>query len=102
MQRLRIIKALLYFHLRVGVRVAIRASPPLFCGIVAVIMFQDPPTAFIMALARSAYSRQWSPGEVIPIAAIAFLLPSWGRTRLSEGMSGWIRHLPISDALHRS
>ncbi len=95
-------RALFYFHLRVGVRVALRASPPLFCGIVAVILFQDSPTAFITAIARSAYSGGWPPGYVIPIIVIAFVLPAWGKARLSEGMSGWIRHLPSSDAIQRA
>src|SRR5689334_14226877 len=101
MRNLQRIKALVCFHLCVGARVAIRASPPLFCGIVALIMMQDPPGAAIAALARSAFSGQWSPGDVIPLAAIAFVLPAWGRIQLSEGMSGWIRHLPLSDATHR-
>ena len=93
---------LLLFHLRVGVRVALRASPPLFCGIVAVILFQDPPGAAVTSLARALFARRWTLGSVIPIAAIAFLLSAWGRQRLAEGQHGWIRHLPVSRRSHRA
>src|SRR5215469_7698740 len=68
------LRALLRFHFRVGVRVAIRASPPLFCAIVA--------------------------GVVFPIAAIAFLLPAWGKARLRQSLNGWMRHLPLSDGMN--
>lgn len=93
--------ALLLFHLRVGVRVALRASPPLFCGILAVIMFQDPPGAAVASLARAVFAQSWF-GSVIPIAAIAFLLSAWGRQRLAEGQRGWIRHLSVSRRSHRA
>jgi hypothetical protein len=55
------------FHFHVGVRVAIRASSA------------------------------WSFGGVLPIAAISFLLPAWGRSRVSQSVDGWTRHLPVSD-----
>jgi hypothetical protein len=93
--------ALFLFHLRVGVRVALRASPPLFCGIVAAVMFQDPPGAMVAAMARAAFAAHLAPAAVIPVAAIAFLLSAWGRQRLSEGLNGWIRHLPVSQIAHR-
>src|SRR5262249_19803817 len=32
---------------------------------------------------------------------IAFLLPAWARGRISQGLNGWIRHLPITDRSHR-
>ena len=92
---------LLLFHLRVGVRVAIRASPPLFCGILAAIMFQDPPGAATASLAKAAFASRWTPGIVVPIAAIAFSLSAWGRQRILEGQTGWIRHLPVSRTSHR-
>jgi hypothetical protein len=94
------LKALLQFHFRVGVRVAIRASPPLFCIIVAGILFQDPPSAFVTMVARAAYSSDWPLGVVLPIAAIAFLLPAWGSSRLGQSLNGWTRHLPLSAGMN--
>jgi hypothetical protein len=93
--------AIFLFHLRVGVRVALRASPPVFCGIIAAIMFQDPPGAAVVAIARNAFSSPVNPGMVAFIAALAFLLSAWGRQRLREGLNGWIRHLPIDSVSHR-
>src|SRR6516162_407156 len=93
--------ALFLFHLRVGVRVALRASPPLFCGILAAVMFQDPPGAAVAAIAREAFSAHENPGIVVLIAGIAFVLSAWGRQRLREGLDGWIRHLPINQISHR-
>src|SRR5215472_17093650 len=96
------LRALLYFHSRVGVRVALRASPPLFCGIVALIVFQDSPSGELAIIARLAYSSPSPFGIVFSIAAMALVLPAWGRQRLSQGMKGWIRHLPLSAAMHRA
>ena len=91
----------LLFHVRAGIRVAIRRSPPLFCAIIAVILFQDSPTAFVVSLAEAVYASRPSVGAVFPYACIAFLLAWWASARLSLGLNGWIRHLPISNAAHR-
>src|SRR5262249_54931385 len=96
------LKALLRFHCHVGVRVAIRASPPLFSAIVAGVLFQDDPSAFVTLVAHSAYSRDWLPVAILPLAAIAFLLPAWGKQRLRQSLTGWMRHLPLSDAMNRA
>jgi hypothetical protein len=95
------LKAILRFHLRVGVRVAIRASAPLFCVILAGILFQDDPSEFVVMLARATYSSVWRPDVVIPLAAIAFLLPAWGKRRLRQSLNGWMRHLPATDGINR-
>ena len=96
------LKALLQFHFRVGVRVAIRASPPLFCVIVAGILLQDLPASAMLAVARAAYSSSdWPRVIVLPIVAIAFLLPAWGKSRLRQSLNGWVRHLPLSYAMNR-
>jgi hypothetical protein len=100
-RRIQLVQALLLFHLRVGVRVAIRASPPLFCGIVAIILFQDQTTDFVQSLAGGLYARHWSMNNVLPFVAIAFLLPLWARQRLAQGLDGWLRHLPFSDVSNR-
>src|SRR5215470_16517841 len=90
------LKAILQFHFRVGVRVAIRASPPVFCVIVAGILFQDSASEATLMVARAAYSSVF-----LPIAAIAFLLPAWGKSRLQQSLNGWTRHLPLSDGMNR-
>jgi len=100
-QRIQLVQAFLLFHLRVGARVAIRAASPLFSGIVAIILFQDQTTLFVQSLARTLYSHRWSVDGVLPFVGIAFVLPFWARPRLSQGLDGWIRHLPFTDRSNR-
>jgi hypothetical protein len=89
--------------LRAGVRVGLRASAAIFAAIVAWIIVQD--SAQIVTLvddfARAAFARRPAMVDVAPIACLAFLLPAWAAGRLSRGLNGWLRHLPISGADNR-
>jgi hypothetical protein len=89
-------KALLLFHLRVGVRVAVRSFAPLFSAILALIMLQMYPAAAVISISRSAFAPHPSLSDVAPIAALVFALPVWAAPKLAHGLNGWLRHLPIS------
>ena len=95
-------RALLLFHLRVGVRVAVRASAPLFSAILAWLMIQMYPAAAVASLADAAFCGRFAPAEVLPFGLLAFLLPLWGASRLSLGLNGWLRHLAISSDGNRT
>jgi hypothetical protein len=95
--------ALLLFHLRAGVRLGLRASAAIFAAIVAWIIFQDSAqiVTFVNDLARSAFAPRPAIVDVAPILCLAFLLPTWAVGRLSRGLNGWLRHLPVSGAENR-
>jgi hypothetical protein len=95
--------ALLLFHLRAGVRLGLRASAAIFAGIVAWILFQDPGqvVTLVTDLAQGAFARRPAMVAAGPIACLAFLLPAWAAGRLSCGLNGWLRHLPLSSADNR-
>ena len=91
---------MLRFHLRAGVRQGLRASVVVFAAIVAWIIFQDASqiVPFVNDLAQAAFARPPMMVNQAPIACLAFLLPAWAAGRLSCGLNGWLRHLPISGA----
>lgn len=89
-------KALLLFHFRVGVRVAVRSFAPLFAAIIWLIMFNMYPAALVTGLALNTFAPNPSFRGLLPTAALAFLLPLWAAHRLSLGLNGWMCHLGIS------
>src|SRR5438128_6917760 len=95
--------ALLLFHCRAGVRLGLRASAAIFAAIVAWIIFQDSAqiVTFVNDLARSAFAPRPAIVDVAPILCLAFLLPAWAVGRLSRGLNGWLRHLPVSGTENR-
>jgi len=89
-------KALLLFHLRVGVRVAVRSFIPLFSAVLMLIMLNNDPPALIKMLALSVFAPEPSLRNLIPVAVLAFILSFWAMPRLELGLNGWIRHLNFS------
>jgi hypothetical protein len=89
-------KALLLFHLHVGARVAIRSFIPIFAALIFIIMFQSGPAATATSLALNVFALSPSVSILIPIMALAILLPLWAAPRLSAGLNGWMRHLGLS------
>ncbi len=89
-------KALILFHLRVGVRIALRSFAPIFSAIVAWIILQMYPAALVANLARAVYAVHPPFLDVALVVALAFALPAWACPRLSHGLTGWLRHLSIS------
>ncbi|MBZ5496241.1 MAG: hypothetical protein LAP85_07555 [Acidobacteriia bacterium] len=85
--------ALLIFHLRAGVRIAVRSFALLFSCILAWIMLDIDPAAAVAGLATSVFARRPAISDLAPIVILAFLLPALAAPRLAHGLNGWIRHL---------
>jgi hypothetical protein len=94
-------KALLLFHLVVGVRVAVRSFAPLFCAILIAIMFNMYPAALVVHLALSLFVPRPALTDLLPVIVISFLLPAWAAPRLTLGLNGWMRHLALSSKRNR-
>jgi len=92
---------LLRFHAAVGARVALRSFAVLFCAFIAAIMLQVDPAGTVAAIALGLFSDPPSSAVLLMIAALAFLLPAWAAPRVSLGVNGWMRHLPLSDGGNR-
>jgi hypothetical protein len=89
--------ALLWFHFCSGVRVAVRASAFVFAAIVAAVtLYASDPMAIVAGFSQSAFSTQPVFAQVLPLVGLALLLPAWAVPRLSSGVNGWLRHLPLS------
>ncbi len=80
-----------------GARVAIRASAPLFSTLLALVVLSEAPGEVIASLAREAFQLPRTSGSALFFAALAFVLPVWGATRLLPALRGWFRHLPLSE-----
>ncbi len=94
-------KALLLFHAKVGVRVAVRAFVPLFCAALALIILQMYPGVFVTMIAVRLFAAEPSFGDYFAFTVLAFLLPASAVPRLVHGLNGWMRHLPISGVGNR-
>jgi hypothetical protein len=94
-------KALLIFHLRAGVRVAVRSFAILFSAMLFCVMLNVDPAGMVRGMARSIYARNPSSSSLIFLATLAFLLPALAAPRLAHGLNGWIRHLPFHSAANR-
>jgi hypothetical protein len=89
------------FHIVVGARVAMRSFAVLFCAIIAWFMLQMDPAGAVSDYARSLFSCPPTSSDLTTVALLTFLLPAWAAPRLSLGLSGWMRHLPLSDRASR-
>ncbi len=87
--------AFLAFHLKAGVRIATRSFIPLFSVFLAVLILQIDPAAAVSGLALSIFAARPALSSSLAVAALAFLLPYRAAPRLTHGLNGWIRHLPI-------
>jgi hypothetical protein len=93
--------ALLIFHLKAGVRVAVRSFAILFSTILGWIMLDMNPAAIIVNLATTMYSDRSSLSDLAPVAVLAFVFPLLAARKLVHGLNGWIRHLAFSSATNR-
>jgi hypothetical protein len=93
--------ALLIFHLKAGIRIAVRSFVPLFSALLAWIMLDIDPAATVTGLARTAFARHPSIAAQLPVALLAFLFPAWAAPKLINGLNGWMRHLPFDGGDNR-
>ena len=78
-----------------------RSFAVLFSAIIAWFMLQMDPAGAVSGYARSLFSSAPAPSVLTTVALLTFLLPVWAAPRLSLGLSGWMRHLPLSDRASR-
>ncbi len=90
-------RALTLFFLKSGGRIAVQSYAPLFSALVAWIMLNMYPAEMVRRIAGALFAPRPEIASILPLAALAFLLPAWAALRLSVGLNGWIRHLPVSD-----
>lgn len=92
---------LLRFHLRVGVRVALRTLVPLAAGVVSAAVMYGSVTAVLAPVAALLFPRQHSIGAALLAVALLSAVAAACAPRLATGLSGWLRHLPASGVAHR-
>lgn len=94
-------KALLLFHFRVGVRVAVRGFTPLFSAFLIIILLQMYPIAFVTSIAVAVFASQPPMSVYLVLGALCFLLPAFAAPLMLAGLNGWMRHLPSSGVGNR-
>ncbi len=94
-------KALLLFHFRVGVRVAVRGFTPVFSAFLIVVVLQMYPIAFVAGIARGMFALQPPISAYMLLGGLCFLFPAWAAPLMVAGLNGWTRHLPLSGAGNR-
>jgi hypothetical protein len=94
-------KPLLLFHFRVGVRIAAQSFAPLFCAILALIMLNVNPAGMVIGLATALYAPRPSLFILALIAALALFMSFRAAPRITQGLGGWIRHLPVRGTANR-
>jgi hypothetical protein len=92
---------LLRFHLRVGVRLAMRSFAPLFAGFLAAIILQMYPAAFVREIAAAIFGQHPDPSVLLAFAGLSFGFSFSAVPRLAHGLNGWMRHLNISGTANR-
>ena len=95
------IGALARFHVHVGAQLAMRAAAPLAGVPVVALLVQQDPSAAVRAAAAWLLGPSGGPGAGLSVAAVALALAAWSAPRVTAGLAGWPRHLPVSEATHR-
>jgi hypothetical protein len=93
--------ALLIFHLKAGMRIALRSFLPLFSALLIAIMLDLNPAGVVIGQARTVFASRPLLVAQLPVVVLAFLLPAWAAPKLIHGLNGWMRHLPFSGAGNR-
>lgn len=95
------LRALALFHLHVGARLAMRAAAPLAGLPFVIVLVQEDPAGAMRAGAAWLLGPGAAAGGGLAVAAVALALSSWAAPRVTAGLGGWARHLPVSQATHR-
>jgi hypothetical protein len=94
--------ALLRFHVRAGVRLALRAAAPAVGLPVVFLLLQQDPAGAAVGFAISLASPAGGAAGLVVFALVAISLASWAAPRLAPGTIGWFRHLPATCATARA
>jgi hypothetical protein len=90
---------LLRFHLGIGARLAGRVALPALVCAVAAAMFLGPD--FVKDLSFALFGpRAGVSGALLALGA-ALAVAAVAARRVSTGLCGWLRHLPVAAATHR-
>jgi hypothetical protein len=90
---------LLRFHFAVGARLAMRLLVPVITAAFGAGMLLG--TDFLTSLSRVLYGSKASGGTAVLFAAVLLGGAMEAAPRVCRGLSGWLRHLPVSGIAHR-
>jgi len=91
--------AFLRFHSRVGIRLAFRLLAPVLAGLFAFYYLLKPE--FLLLLAGQVFGRSAPAAQGFIVAVAVLLAARTAAPRVSFGLGGWLRHLPVSAKLER-
>jgi hypothetical protein len=91
--------ALTAFHLRVGVRIALKSLAPVLALVFGMYYLLKPEFFAFLAGIVFRDSGPFAVGAVS--AAVFFAAAAVASPRVSYGLAGWVRHLPIDEAVQR-
>src|SRR5512138_3289496 len=89
------------FHLHVGTRLALRAAAPLAGLPLAGVLLHHDPSGALRALAAWLLGPAGGTSAGLALAAVSLLLATWAAPRVTAGLAGWPRQLPITATVHR-
>jgi hypothetical protein len=89
------------FHLRVGARLALRAAAPLAGLPFVIVLLQQDPSGALRALAAWLLGPSGGANAGLALAAVSLALAGWAAPRVTTGLGGWPRHLPVTQTVHR-
>ncbi len=90
---------LLRFHFAVGARLAMRLLLPLITAAFGAGMLLG--TDFLTSFSRVLFGERSSGGSAVLTAAVFLGAAAEAAPRICRGLSGWMRHLPVSGLAHR-
>ena len=98
-EKTRIFLAFLLFHLRVGIRVALRTLAPVLAAIFGLSYVLKPE--FFIFLTRTIFKESGNLALGLFFALLVLPVAFVVSPRICYGLTGWVRHLPAGSALHR-
>jgi len=92
---------LLRFQLRAGARVAVRTTVPTAMALVGVVVLYGSPAVILGAVATLLFPPRGSIQAALLASGLFFAVSRAAACRLTLGLGGWIRHLPVSSSAQR-
>lgn len=89
------------FHAASGARVASRNAILGLCTVVFAIGSAPEPLLLVRAIARGMAAADVAPTSLYVVTALAFVLAHEAVPRLTLGLGGWARSLPVEGGQHR-